>query len=1735
MLKNKILEKVIVMALVFTLTFANSALTTKVLATSLADIVFGTSSDTGHKNVRFEAFFETEEQTSVISDVNNKNLELNFKLGVEKTGYLKNTQIEILEAYENQGINYKIKDDLELSEKIESLEDNILKLKQINNSSEVNISIPIEYKNEEYVNENKFNQDSKIIFTGIYVDEKGNDIEVSKEIILNVSWKDNREVNIETEITKYIGYGMESSSGIILQTLVKVDSETDENSLPVKETELNIKAPTIDGKTPSNITVIANSTSGTNGKSAEDVTFGFNNWNFNKDENTLTIKTQNEKELVKVDEYKDEYLKDADKEITQEERFYSLSGADEYLITYTFESTTIEDEFDIEIKADAKLTTFSGVTGDDSININNSSKTDGYTLNGETGDIVSFNIENKTEEVSKIYTYLNYNSDNKHEVEYNTKTILNIVYKEIVKEIIIQDLENQYIDKSGNITTQNDIYYKEISIDKFSFENILGEDGYVQVLDEQGNAIALIDKDFNSNEENFVLILNEKYSKLNLKTSEPVNEGNLIINSKKATTDAGIGKDTYKNLEYIATDVRVMANYEYVENSVEIGTEKIKTKLTDTETKANLKIDRNSFSTLAVNNDVELRIELNNEKEVSDVYENPVFEIEFPSYVKNVDVTNVSTIYSEEFELAKAETYLKGDKQVLRIELSGKQSEINTGVITNGTNIVINANIKLDVYTPAMEDKIELYYKNDGATNYTDGENGYEYITINYSAPIGFIAVNSTSNYNNSASVLASVKQGKKIDTIEIYAEAKRATMEIIVMNNNENTVTNLSILGRIPFKGVKDIATGESLGTTLNTKMINGIAQDGKNIGAVTIYYSENENAGKDLRDDSNGWTMNYEGIDVKSYLIVPVDPNYEMQKAEILRFTYEYEIPANLEHNHEIYGTFLAYYTNNAEEAITEETAKPDIIGLTTGEGPELTLEVSTNVSEIRETEELKITAVVENVGNSKVQDIKVNIPVPDYTEFVSVDGDNIYAELNNNIVTFSIGELEINASATVALNVLVNQFPSPEEYYKNIKGFMQLEDGTYIIRHYETEDFLEDEHNGAYEDEIITSVSQIMLDIKASVSAAYLAKEIEASANKVKVIQAEFSIREHGYELELEGLENYQDFIHPQGVEIPLTITVRNLTSEAKQNVTVTKVLPEEFGFVEAYMIGFSEDEITEVKIENATYNQRTVTWNVGSLSSDEYKVLRLIVKLNNLPEGKTKITTHTSSKVTGDGTDTYESNTVRVIIGKSSLNITQTSNTNTYVTEGNTINYIFTIKNEGTVAAESITFKDIIPAGLTVKKLTYTVNGITSVKNVSSSAVPTINSSIQPGEEMTINVEVLAKSLKGVQELSVTNFGTLSAPNMEEIKTNSITHIIEADPNSATNKPVDSSNSANYGGNTSGNNLAKTYKITGVAWLDENRNGQIDSNEELMSGIVARLVNAETGVIQKTVTTDSKGEYSFNGVENGNYLVIFDYDTVRYSLTAYQKDGVEPYMNSKAITTKIEQDGKQRNGAVTDTIIVKDSSVQNINIGLVYADTFDLKLDKTITKLTTQSRAGTVNTSYNKVALAKTEIGAKYLSGATLYVEYTISVTNIGDLTGKATKIVDYIPEGMTFSSSLNPNWYTGTDGNLYTTALAEEEIRVGETKEIKLVLTRQMTENNTGLINNTAEIYEDYNIYGITDKDAKNNKNSADTIISVKTGEVFIYISVIITTILLGSVVIFMAYTRIVISKRKGGV
>lgn len=1691
-------KKLIAMFLVFTLTFSHFAVLTESLATTGFVSLFGASSDTGNENVEFEAYLANEEETSnaLVSDVNNQNLAIGLKLDVKESGYLKNGKVEI-KPQENEELNFKIKEENGVAEQeyVQNLEGNILELNKIDYSSDaIEISIPIKYYNEEYISETKLNSTAKVILSGIYIDDEGEENEISKEVELTLAWEDNRTAKVEEEISKYIQFG---DNGIILQTVVKVDTSAEnQNSLPVKETNLRVDVPQIKGQKPSEVSVVANSTRGTNGKGVGEVEFTDENWAYDQENGTVQIKVENQKQLVEVSEF-DEYLKVEGEETKQEERYFSQAGTDEFVLTYTFQNISIEEEMQVSSNIEAKAVLFSGITSENQETTTTAERTDEILLTGQTGNIISYNVENETEEVSKSSAYLN------KEQEYNSKTSINVSYTDIVEEMIVEDIENNYIDKSGNKTQTEDIYYKQISVSQENFNQILGQDGNIQILDDSGNVVATVNKETQTDKNgNFVIDFPNKISKISIKTSAPVNTGNLIIASKKAVSNISISKDDYANLEAIETTTVQKAKLTYVSEITELGNISTKTKLSDTTTNFNLKIDRDSLSTVTTNTNVEMRLELNNDKKTSDKYGNSVFEIEMPEQITNMNITNASMIYGEGLEIVNVESYVRDGKIIIKITVAGNQTDFNSGVLTNGTNIVLNADIDVDRFTPAIYQAIKAYCYNSEATNYANSleyqlENtnavAYQEAEIKYSAPSGVVAINTLSNYNNKGSILTSMKQGNKIDYIDTYAEAKRAKMEIAIMNNNENAITNVAILGRIPFEGIKDLTTDENLGTTLDTKMVSPITSSENNNGEFTIYYSENREATGDLNREANGWTTNPESLEnIQSYLIIPNNENQTIEAKQVLKFTYEYEIPANLNHNETIYGTFVATYTNNIDGNQIEEQVKPDQIGLTTGAGPELEIDLKADVTEVKENDEIKLTTTIKNVGQDTAQDVLVAIPLPANTSFVSAEADKDIANI-------------------------------------------EFADGKVIVR-------IENlPKNTSLEITTVAKVEKIYSEDTVNVFATVEAKDLNAqlSSNKIeiKLEPSEWNI------YQFIDSEVPADFYYKKGDELNITIRAENLTTENKKDVTVVTKLPQGLTFQKAYMVG-REDQ------GNYDSSKGEVTWKIGDLEANKGQTLKLVVNVGDLSEGTTASTVSVATEISAENTKNYLAKDIKINIGKSSIQFTQNSSTSTYVAEGEIINYEFTIKNEGMKEARNVVLTDNIPEGIVVTKMTYRAGEVESTRSVSETEKTELTLSVPAGDEVTVNIQAVASNLNGSKEKTVTNVATLANAGREEITSNSVTHIIQAtesdeDPEGSAvtdNNSTTNNNGSQLGTNTN-TDITKSYKISGVAWLDANENGMRDDGEQRMSGVTAMLVESSTGVIKGTMTTNQNGEYSFAGIGNGSYLVLFKYDTILYTTTTYRKEGIESNINSDVVTTKIEQNGKRENGAVTDVISVNGANVTNIDVGLVEAAKFSLGIDKAITKVTVQNAQGTVTEEFDKTKLSQYGITAKYLAGTTVYVEYTMTVTNNGDLAGFASEIVDYIPQGMTFNSNLNPDWYTGAGGNLYTKALADKELASGQSQEIKLVLTKQMTTENTGLVSNTAEIADDFNIYGVSDRNSvPNNKaqgeddiSTADIILTVKTGETLIYVSAMIISILIGGAVAFIVYEKVLKNKRKGGV
>lgn len=693
MLRKSVLEKIVAVFSIFTLTFANFAFVTKSYAATFFETVFY-NIKTDDENVVFDAYFQTEKEKSysVICAVQENATNLSLNLKVQDSGYFKNPKIEIKPIDQKSSLSFEIDKNFEIPDYIEYFEDNVLELKQLNSNSQIKFEIPLTYLSKKYMSESLISNLFEVELTGIYVNDRGKEIEIKESIPLRINWKDDSQIEVNSELVKYVPYEYEQEKGVVLQTKVTLESK-EQNSLPIENIELEIDIPKIGNAYLEKINILPKQLSLSSDKPIEEIELTEENWSY--DENTLKLFSKNLP--------------------NEENMYYNSPGIDEYIITYVYKNI---QEFDPTLKS--KIKTAITIVGNNQ-NDYEIEKEFEYNLQEQINDIVTYEIQNQTENVSKGYMYLNCNNPEiLHEIEYVLKHNIDISYKDLIEEIKLETSSNNYITKQGEILENEDLYFKTIKIQKSNFEKMLGEEGQIEIQNPSGAVIAKFTKATLPDEnENYTYNFEtEDIKNINIKISKPISEGNILLTTIKAQKQTNYNKLEYKEFDYIVSNSKIKTKYKNLENIIESSNIEVKTKLDDTITKADLCLSTNKISLLEPTK-VELKIKLNNHLIESDIYGNSVFEIKLPEYVQTFEIKDYNMLYGDGLNIASVETiYNDSGGLSINATIEGLQQNISSGSFTNGTNIIINGEISVNENAPPEEKEIVLTYTNKEATNY---------------------------------------------------------------------------------------------------------------------------------------------------------------------------------------------------------------------------------------------------------------------------------------------------------------------------------------------------------------------------------------------------------------------------------------------------------------------------------------------------------------------------------------------------------------------------------------------------------------------------------------------------------------------------------------------------------------------------------------------------------------------------------------------------------------------------------------------------------------------------------------------------------------------------------------------------------------------------------------------------------------------------------------------------------
>ena len=1549
--------------------------------------------------------------------------ELNLHLSISaKDGTLKNVRLNF------DNCNFKLKDEFNIE--------------QINAGENKELDLKIVARNDDKFNLDLLNMESKIKLTGTYLSDNKTE-ELNKEKAVSIKWNSANTYNwsndegkenkiLEQGIITNKVYTIAGEEKRIIQ--IKVNSGIKNNIYPIEKTLITlspleigkIETQTVDGVEKNEfvkesaieaekVEVTAYSTMATNGKDGS-IDFGtieedkLGSWQYSNENGTTIVVNNN---------------KDENNNIA-----WAKNAIDEFIVTYTIKET---EELKKAFEEKDVITTASSIL---------KLYTDEQEL-GKRTNWISISAEEKanpielsvqaTQEISK--------KNLKTGVNFKEALTLNISSLQIGNEIVLN-----LKDALSNEENEQEIstYYNTMNISVDEFKNILGEDGTITVLDNEGNAIKTITYNKEKNELEGLESEQENLKNIkSIKISKPVKGGKITLIVDKIVK--------YEEDAKYINSLSLYANAKIEEDIYLTQDEKVVTALKEPETKVELGIDLGSEDkkTLPIGktNKVEFTVTLLTQNDLCKLFKNPTITIELPENVKiaqeEIKKEDMTIQHANGLEIEAVNKMQDG----IEIKLKGSQEEYSEFDGQN-TQIVFTVDLSTPELLPTFVGEFKLSVNN--------GEEKAEAKTapIEFSAEKGFLLANSISEYNGTEPEIVAFKNQSESG---LLSEENSALPQVkgTIINNTGKDAENVLVVGNF---------AGED--STITPVLKEQIAVEN-----ATVEYSADGQTWEEYNEEKANTYKNYKMTFAK------------LADKSITTFTYKIEIPANLGANKSMSSTYALAIDGE------KEPVKAPTIVLETPQKIELEVVAKATSDTIYEGQEISFTVDVTNKSNAKAKNVSIEVAIPEELELTS-----------------QVENFDIEAGKTVTKTIKVKVKELPDE--------TKQKDITTIIRV---------TPNGKEE-------QAKAVEVKNTVKQALITAEIE------------------------DAYSDGAEFIY-EGGQLGYKTTITNISDETLTNVVITNRLPEGVKIDGNYITIYKLDEenkeeevyidITEQCEYEETSNNNEITYTINTLEKDQKILILFYLISNELKENEYEKVLEYNLEVIADNMESSYKIVKTDNVNKPNIEFKFTSenktnsNNNEYAEYKDIIEYKAEFINKSRYDY-NIRITNDISTGLQVDKVSYTLNKEENIEIEPSNEY--IEDLVIPSNS-TLLLTVLGKINEKSETENIEVYNQLGysvmiedrsgTPNTNYTGEESKTIIYKVKKVNDNENPTDPENPTNPD-----DPEEKTYSISGTAWLDENEDGIKDEKEKLLKGIlvkikqinkdnVAEYLKNEAGE-EITAITDNEGKYEFKYLKTGKYIVEFEYNTKTYKLTSVaNKDSVPSSPTTSEGTT-----------VKTDTLNLNNENIENINIGLVLNEKFDLELNKYITKVIVQNNSGITEYSYNNEQLAKVEIKAKQMAGSTVFVEYQLELKNNGAVPGTASVIADYLPKGLKFSSEMNTNWYQGTDGNLYTEELKDVTLEPGETKQVKLILTKTMTANNTGTFTNTAEIYEDKNDFGLVDTNStpanqeqkENDYSTAELIISTATGSPVMYIGIVITSMIILGGGIYLINKKVILEK-----
>ena len=882
--------------------------------------------------VKFSAFFlrdidsdgNAERLNGTARSMSSKDI-MYIDFNVITEGYLKNASIQVMGDNFIPEINYP-EDDI-VKKVIKADDKNYLIMLQENilNGTQKLFEIPIKVSN--FYNIDDYSKNNRVSLQGTYVNERGEEISIIKDVNLMVDWYGTSATSVKKyydSVGNYSEYEKQSAelpnysnkAGGVVFTFDAVISETD-NQLFVQKQLLELELPELLGKKPTRVSTNNNSVN----QSYDRSTGKFTIIREAEIKDGIIVKRVNKSNIYKVSV------------------FYEL---DEQV--YSQKETIM-----LDIPVFGENTCFNNINFENPVISSNSTHlTILYELpgNGKVWNIETKIIDALSKDeygLSNKNIISKYNGSNESDLvaRYEVDWDLQLYKPESVNEIIIEsgDCEGQL----GDVLKLPEQYISMydsadiIDVDLDELFRLIGEtsESWVRVYNENNEEIAYLTGD---KYDSFKLI--NPVKKIKIITSKPIYAGNarirLIKDINLDVITQSITKEEFIKTKSLLSKVnaKIVAPDGMIYDN---GTNESELSALDL---IDIKSEYSSFIAFSNKNSIgnqvneqytiEIQTEKNNALECD--WKNGIFLVEFPSEILDIRVLNIEANVS----VSNYVVYEENDQQYLKIYLENDNPQkykivCNLEIVGNPTLATLYKNINVFGYNEFCEkykiEDIDLYDLNNNGNIDTD-ECGCFNVPINIVAPSSVITTEYITNFNEEAEVSIP----PKVAELDKELDNRRATVNVSLANNYYGTITDVKILGNIPFVGNKYYLQDKDLGSTYNTNMIGKINVPEEISRKTKVYYSENVIVDNNLNNESNNWKLADDVSDwstIKTYLIDLKDHEFSSSLQRYI-FSYDIEIPDGLANESVSFANHVVYFSLNTYSGKYKTKVEPTKVGI-------------------------------------------------------------------------------------------------------------------------------------------------------------------------------------------------------------------------------------------------------------------------------------------------------------------------------------------------------------------------------------------------------------------------------------------------------------------------------------------------------------------------------------------------------------------------------------------------------------------------------------------------------------------------------------------------------------------------------------------------------------------------------------------------------------------------------------